>query len=340
MASAHFISIILRGLLNILMCKNRQSNIKQNIQFLKTVCITTEYSLILQLFLTHLKMEIISTVAGLRKAVDAAKAKGLKIGLVPTMGALHDGHLSLIERARKECGFVVVSVFVNPTQFNNQNDLNTYPRTVEADCEKLADAGVDVAFVPTVEEVYPEPDTRVFDLGPVAEVMEGAMRPGHFNGVAQVVSKLFDFVRPDKAYFGEKDFQQIAVIRRMVELEGFDVEIVPCPIKREADGLAMSSRNVRLTPEQRAIAPAIHETLAANADLALQGLDLESLREMVIDELNAIDGMEVEYYEIVDSLTLQPVNSWDEATHDLVGCVTIWLGDVRLIDNIKYPLKK
>lgn len=286
-------------------------------------------------------MEIISSVAGLREAVAKAKASGLTVGLVPTMGALHAGHLSLIERARRECGFVVVSVFVNPTQFNNQNDLETYPRTVEADCKKLAKAGVDVAFVPTVEEVYPEPDTRQFDLGTVAEVMEGAMRPGHFNGVAQVVSKLFDFVQPDKAYFGEKDYQQIAVIRRMVELEGFKLEIVPCPIVREADGLAMSSRNVRLTPEQREIAPTIHSTLVDNAELAEQGLDLESLREMVVEEINAVDGMEVEYYEIVDAKTLAPVHSWDEVTENgAVGCITVWLGDVRLIDNIKYPKVK
>ncbi len=286
-------------------------------------------------------MEIISTVAGLREAVAKAKAQGLTVGLVPTMGALHAGHLSLIERARRECGFVVVSVFVNPTQFNNQNDLATYPRTVEADCEKFSEAGVDVAFVPTVEEVYPEPDTRQFDLGPVAEVMEGAMRPGHFNGVAQVVSKLFDFVQPDKAYFGEKDYQQIAVIRRMVELEGFKLEIVPCPIVREADGLAMSSRNVRLTPEQRELAPTIHSTLQANAELAEQGLDLESLHDMVVEEINSIDGMEVEYYEIVDAKTLQPVHSWKEAAENgAVGCITVWLGDVRLIDNIKYPKVK
>lgn len=286
-------------------------------------------------------MEIISSVAGLREAVAKAKAGGLTVGLVPTMGALHAGHLSLIERARRECGFVVVSVFVNPTQFNNQNDLDTYPRTVEADCEKLAQANVDIAFVPTVEEVYPEPDTRQFDLGPVAEVMEGAMRPGHFNGVAQVVSKLFDFAQPDKAYFGEKDFQQIAVIRRMVELEGFKLEIVPCPIVREADGLAMSSRNVRLTPKQREIAPIIHSTLLANAELAEQGLDLESLHDMVVDEINSVDGMEVEYYEIVDAKTLATLNSWSEVTDNgAVGCITVWLGDVRLIDNIKYPKVK
>lgn len=282
-------------------------------------------------------MEIISTVAALREAVAKAKAESLTVGLVPTMGALHAGHLSLIERARKECGFVVVSVFVNPTQFNNPDDLRTYPRTVEADCAKLEEAGVDVAFIPSVDEIYPEPDTRVFDLGPVAEVMEGAMRPGHFNGVAQIVSKLFDYVQPDKAYFGEKDFQQIAVIRRMVEIEGFNVEVVPCPIKREADGLAMSSRNVRLTPEQRELAPVIHQVLTDNADMAKDGLDLQSLRDMVVEELNSYDGMEVEYYEIVDPITLQPLENWADAKNGAVGCITVWLGDVRLIDNIKYP---
>lgn len=285
-------------------------------------------------------MEIISTVAVLREAVAKAKAEGLTIGLVPTMGALHAGHLSLIERARRECGFVVVSVFVNPTQFNNPNDLATYPRTVEADCEKLAEARVDVAFVPSVEEVYPEPDTRQFDLGPVAEVMEGKMRPGHFNGVAQVVSKLFDYVQPDRAYFGEKDYQQIAVIRRMAEIIGFNGEIVACPICREADGLAMSSRNVRLTPLQRETAPQIHEVLSDIAGLAEHGIELESLQNMAIDMLNDVDGMEVEYFEIVDAKTLQPVENWQDVNPDngLIGCVVVWMGDVRLIDNIKIPV--
>ncbi|WP_290396943.1 pantoate--beta-alanine ligase, partial [uncultured Duncaniella sp.] len=212
-------------------------------------------------------MEIIRTVAELKAKLNAARENG-SIGLVPTMGALHAGHLSLIERARRENDTVVVSVFVNPTQFNNPNDLATYPRTEEADTAMLCEAGVDYAFIPSVEEIYPEPDTRQFALGSVAEVMEGAMRPGHFNGVAQIVSKLFDFTRPTRAYFGEKDFQQIAVIRKMVELEGFDLEIVDCPIKREADGLAMSSRNVRLTPEQRAIAPAIHKALEGSLSRA------------------------------------------------------------------------
>jgi len=277
-------------------------------------------------------MEIIRTVDQLRARVDAQRAAGRSVGLVPTMGALHEGHLSLVERARRENDFVVVSVFVNPTQFNNATDLATYPRTEKADCEKLSDAGVDIAFIPTVEEMYPEPDNRQFDLGEVAGVMEGPMRPGHFNGVAQVVSKLFVFVNPTRAYFGEKDFQQIAVIRRMVEIEGFDVEIVDCPIKRADDGLALSSRNVRLTPGQRAVAPMIHKILADSVAMA-QDKSVEEVKRTVIDAINAVPEMKVEYYEIVHPLTMQPVNDWSA---NPVGCVTVYCGDVRLIDNIRY----
>lgn len=283
-------------------------------------------------------MEIIRSVKSLDTAVEAARQEGKSIGLVPTMGALHAGHRSLVERARSENDIVIVSVFVNPTQFNNPDDLRTYPRTEEADCRMLEECGVDLAFVPSIEEVYPEPDTRVFDLGPVADVMEGAMRPGHFNGVAQIVSKLFAMTRPTRAYFGEKDFQQIAVIRKMVELEGFDLEIVDCPIKREADGLAMSSRNVRLTPEQRAIAPAIHKALEGSLSWAADH-SVEETKRYVIDEINSFPQMEVEYYEIVDALTMQPVSDWAE-TDSAVGCVTVFCGDVRLIDNIKYPKRK
>lgn len=279
-------------------------------------------------------MKIVNTKKELRQLLDADRDSGKTVGLVPTMGALHDGHLSLIERARKENDIVVVSVFVNPTQFNNPEDLRTYPRTIEADCAKMNEAGVDYAFVPTVEEMYPEPDTRVFDLGPVAEVMEGAMRPGHFNGVAQIVSKLFDIVKPDRSYFGEKDFQQIAVIRRMVEIEGFDIDIIDCPIKREADGLAMSSRNVRLNPEQRAIAPAIHKTLLSSVDWAKDHSVSDTIK-YVVDEINSFPHMQVEYFQIVDGMTMQPVENWTD-TDAPVGCVTVYCGDVRLIDNIKY----
>ena len=255
-------------------------------------------------------MKVIRTVSELTDQLGRLREKGQTIGLVPTMGALHAGHLSLMTRARAENDVVVASVFVNPTQFNNPDDLRTYPRTEEADCRLLEQAGVDFAFIPTVEEIYPEPDTRVFDLGPVAEVMEGAMRPGHFNGVAQIVSKLFAWTRPTRAYFGEKDFQQIAVIRRMASLEGFD------------------------TPQQRAIAPAIHRILTESLGWA-KSMTVDEVKKRVTEEIDAVDGLRTEYYEIVDHLTMQPVSDWS-ATELPVGCVTVYCGDVRLIDNIKY----
>ena len=279
-------------------------------------------------------MIVISKVNELEKAVEAFRIEGKSIGLVPTMGALHQGHLSLVERCRRENDVVVVSVFVNPTQFNNKEDLRTYPRTEDADKSLLAGAGCDIVFMPTVEEVYPEPDTRVFDLGPVAEVMEGAMRPGHFNGVAQIVSKLFMMVKPDRAYFGEKDFQQIAVIRQMVKTEGFKLQIVACPIVRETDGLALSSRNVRLSPEARQTAPAIYRTLQESLDYAKSHTVAET-QKFVTDRINSFPEMEVEYYQIVDGTTLMPMTSWDESNY-IVGCVTAYCGGVRLIDNIAY----
>lgn len=279
-------------------------------------------------------MKVLRTVRELTAELEALRAKGLTIGLVPTMGALHAGHMSLMERARSGNDIVVASVFVNPTQFNNPDDLLTYPRTEDADCRLLEQAGVDIAFIPTVEEIYPEPDTRVFDLGPVAEVMEGAMRPGHFNGVAQIVSKLFAWTNPTRAYFGEKDFQQIAVIRKMAELEGFNAEIVSCPIKRESDGLALSSRNVRLTPEGRAVAPEIHRILQESTSWAAT-MSVQEVKDEVVRRINACEGLETEYYQIVDHLTMQPIDSWSDTTLP-VGCVTVYCGDVRLIDNIKY----
>ena len=279
-------------------------------------------------------MLTVNTVKELKSAVKSAREAGKSIGLVPTMGALHEGHKSLVDRCRKENDVVVVSVFVNPTQFNNKEDLRTYPRTEEADKALLEAAGCDVVFMPSVEEVYPEPDTRVFNLGPVAEVMEGPMRPGHFNGVAQIVSKLFMMVEPDRAYFGEKDFQQIAVIREMVRQEGFKLQIVPCPIVREADGLAKSSRNVRLTPESRAVAPNIYRLLSESLDFAKSHTVDETIK-FVTTGINAYDAMEVEYYQIVDGITMQPISAWTD-TRYAVGCITVYCGDVRLIDNITY----
>lgn len=252
-------------------------------------------------------------------------------------GALHAGHKSLVDCARAQNDVVVVSVFVNPTQFNNAADLATYPRTEAADEALLDASGVDYMFLPSVEEVYPQPDTRVFNLGPVAEVMEGPMRPGHFNGVCQIVSKLFGMVKPHRAYFGEKDFQQIAVIRRMVELEGFEVEIVDCPIVREADGLALSSRNVRLTPEGRQVAPGIHRVLAESVRLKENGMNPGEVEDEVVRQINSLPGLTTEYFSIVDAITMQPLAAWESAgAAGAVGCVTVYCGDVRLIDNIRY----
>lgn len=281
-------------------------------------------------------MLIIKEAGELEQYVARAKNNGRCIGFVPTMGALHRGHLSLVERCVKENDESVVSVFVNPTQFNNANDLATYPRTEEEDARLLAEAGVSVVFMPSVEAVYPDGTERdhEFDLGAAAEVMEGKYRPGHFQGVAQVVSRLFLLVRPDRAYFGEKDFQQIAVIRNMVKSEGIDVEIVACPIKRADDGLALSSRNALLTPEQRKAAPEIHAALMESKAYMLDH-SLQATRETVVDRLNSVPGMRVEYFEIVDAETMQPIDDWAEA-HWIVGCITVYCGAVRLIDNITY----
>lgn len=279
-------------------------------------------------------MRVVKTISELKSLISGYKQENKTVGLVPTMGALHAGHKSLVDRARKENDIVVVSVFVNPTQFNNKQDLVTYPRTEERDCALLEAAGCDVVFMPAVEEVYPEPDNRQFDLGAVAEVMEGVHRPGHFNGVAQIVSKLFSFVEPDRAYFGEKDFQQIAVIRKMVQLEGFKLQIVACPIKREDDGLALSSRNVRLTAEQRQLAPNIYRVLKESCNFAKSHTVAET-EKFVVDSLDALPQMEVEYYSIVDALTMQPVSDWADAD-SITGCITVYCGEVRLIDNIAY----
>lgn len=279
-------------------------------------------------------MERITTVAALREVVDAARSNGKSVGLVPTMGALHVGHISLVERCVAENDITVVSVFVNPTQFNDKKDLELYPRTPEQDCAMLERAGCTYVFTPSVEEVYPEPDTRVFDLGAVAEVMEGRYRPGHFNGVAQIVSKLFYMVAPHRAYFGEKDFQQIAVIRTMAKQLNFDIDIISCPIVREEDGLALSSRNTRLTPEQRKNAPVIAQTLFASIDYAKE-YSVEDTIKYVVDTINATPEMRVEYYEIVDGYSLQPINAWVDSNY-VVGCITVYNGEVRLIDNIAY----
>lgn len=279
-------------------------------------------------------MKIVSSIKDLKNFLALEREKGKKIGLVPTMGALHAGHISLVKRCVAENDICVVSDFVNPTQFNDKHDLETYPRTLEADCALLEPVGCDYVFAPSVAEMYPEPDTRVFDLGPVAAVMEGPRRPGHFNGVAQVVSKLFYIVEPDNAYFGEKDFQQIAVIREMVRQLNLPVHIVDCPIQREADGLALSSRNTRLTPEQRQKAPLIARTLKESTTF-VPAKSVQEVIDFVVNTINQVPEMKVEYFEIVDGHTMQSIKNWSDTTYP-VGCITVYCGEVRLIDNIKY----
>ncbi len=281
-------------------------------------------------------MIVFHRIVDIQNALFPFHKQGKKIGLVPTMGALHEGHASLVKRSVEQNDVTVVSVFVNPTQFNDKNDLKNYPRTLEADCELLEKIGADYVFSPSVEEMYPLPDNRHFEYPPVTTVMEGAHRPGHFNGVCQVVSRLFYIVRPDKAYFGEKDWQQIAVVKAMVKALGLGVEIVECPIVRESDGLAKSSRNTLLSADERAIAPAIFKALDESRAYA-KTHSLQETHDKVVADINSVDGLEVEYFSIVDGNTLQDVQDWDASPY-IVGCITVYCGKVpiRLIDHIKY----
>ena len=281
-------------------------------------------------------MKIIDTVAALQLAVTEAKQQGLSVGLVPTMGALHEGHASLIRQCVAENQLTVVSVFVNPTQFNDPKDLQHYPRTFEADAQLIASLGGDIVFAPSVEEIYPQEDKRVFSYPPIDTVMEGARRPGHFNGVCQIVSKLFDMVSPDKAYFGEKDFQQIAVVRAMMRDLGYKFQLVPCPIVRETSGLALSSRNALMSEDERVLATNIYRTLRESVVFS-QAHPVAETQQFVVNQLNALEGLEVEYYEIVNGETLQTVTSWEDAAQ-IQGCITVFCGarPVRLIDNISY----
>ena len=278
-----------------------------------------------------MSMKVVNTVAELNAALAPLKREG--IGFVPTMGALHAGHRSLVERARRENDTVVVSVFVNPTQFNDKNDLKNYPRTPEADCAILEAAGADIVFMPTVEDIYPEPDTRQFDFGLVDKVMEGATRPGHFNGVAQVVSRLFALVNPARAYFGEKDFQQIAVIKAMVEQLAIAIEIVECVIVRGDDGLALSSRNELLTPEHRAAAPHIYATIS-QCTSKMEAMSPAELTDWVVSTIDENPLLKTIYFEAVDARTMQRVEKWSDSER-VQGCCAVQAGNIRLIDNIR-----
>lgn len=279
-------------------------------------------------------MQMIYTIQDLKICLSEVRKAGKSIGLVPTMGALHEGHASLVRRSVKENDVTVVSIFLNPTQFNDPKDLERYPRTLENDSKLLEQCGAQVVFAPSVMEIYPEPDTRHFSYPPTDSVMEGERRPGHFNGVCQIVSKLFMMVEPTRAYFGEKDFQQICVIRRMVDDLKLQLEIVPCPVVREESGLAMSSRNTLLTADEKVLAANIYCIMKESLT---KGLSVRETEAWVVNELNAIDGLEVEYYSIVDGDTLASVNNWNDAPH-IVGCITVYCGatPIRLIDHIRY----
>ncbi|WP_372642487.1 pantoate--beta-alanine ligase [Ancylomarina sp.] len=277
-------------------------------------------------------MQIVKLITETRSIISKYKADGKRIGFVPTMGALHEGHLSLVEQSKKENDITVVSIFVNPTQFNNPNDLKTYPRILDQDLELLSRFQPDLIFIPEVEEVYPEADSRVFDFGDLEKVMEGKNRPGHFNGVAQVVSKLFDYISPNNAYFGKKDFQQVAVIKQMTRDLELDINIVPCPIIRELDGLAMSSRNRLLSEVERKNAVKISETLFKACNL-VPDFSVSQLKDWVITEINNNAYLEVEYFEIVDDTSLKSIEKWEDS-NNRIACITVQVGKVRLIDNI------
>ena len=277
-------------------------------------------------------MIVVETIKDLKQ--ELAKYNSKNIGFVPTMGALHSGHISLVERCVKENDVCVVSVFVNPTQFNDKADLERYPRTEEADKKLLEAAGCDIVFMPGVNEMYPEEDTRVFNFGSIETVMEGKYRPGHFNGVAQIVSKLFDAVEPTRSYFGEKDFQQVAIIRDMVRQLNLPVEIIACPIIREESGLARSSRNELLSAEERKKAALISQVLSKSVNFAKE-MSVDEVKNWVIDQFKTDEVFRMDYYDIVDGNSLQSVSSWEESDY-IVGCIAVYCGKIRLIDNIHY----
>ena len=278
-------------------------------------------------------MHVFTTTAELQTFVEASRRAGRRLGLVPTMGALHDGHLQLVRAAATECDDVVASIFVNPTQFNNPDDLRLYPRLPEQDTAMLAGAGCTALFMPGVEDMYPQPTVLRFDFGPLERVMEGAHRPGHFNGVATVVSKLFHMARPHRAYFGQKDFQQVAIVRQLIADLSFDLELVVAPTIREADGLAMSSRNRRLSPEARAVAPVLYQLLQQAASQVRQGVAPTEVQAQALAALAQEPQFTAEYFEVADAQTLQPLAHYEEG-RPVVLCVAAHLGGVRLIDNV------
>jgi pantoate--beta-alanine ligase len=279
-------------------------------------------------------MLLFKGVSELQKYLSSLKNKGLSLGFVPTMGALHRGHISLIDRSRNECDVTVTSIFVNPTQFDNASDLEKYPRTVEKDIEMLAESGCDILFMPDILDVYPNgmtPSVK-FNFGKLDRVLEGVFRPGHFEGMAQVVHRLLEIVNPNRLYMGQKDFQQAAIVGRMLELMKSDTELVACPIQREPDGLAMSSRNARITPEDRLKVSLIYHTLAEAAERVGE-YNPSDIQRLALLRLKTEPHFKVEYFEIVDGRTLLPIQLFEDTDY-AIALVAIWVGEIRLIDNM------
>ena len=281
-------------------------------------------------------MEIFKTKKEISKKIESLKSERNSIGFVPTMGTLHKGHLSLIECSANKNDKTVVSIFINPAQFNDKKDLENYPRSLDSDLRLLRESKCDIIFTPSVNEMYPEPDNRKFNFGNLDKIMEGKYRPGHFDGVAKIIVRLFEVISPHKAYFGLKDFQQLAIIKKLTKDLKFAIQIISCPTVRESDGLAMSSRNSLLSPEQRKHAAQIYHTLC-QANINAAENDIDNIKEQVITTLNKIPFTEVEYFEIVDEIDLHPAENWDNKSGK-VGCIAVRIGKVRLIDNIHFNL--
>lgn len=278
-------------------------------------------------------MKIFNTITDIRYYLNSLRSNNYTIGFVPTMGALHDGHLELIKRSQKENQISVCSIFVNPIQFNNPDDLKIYPRKLEKDIEKLLSIHCDVLFNPSVKEMYPKEIKKQYDFGILGNVMEAKFRPNHFNGVATVVKLLFDIINPHKAYFGEKDFQQLIIIKQLVKKENLNVEIIPCLTIREKDGLAISSRNIQLTDEERHLAPIIYKTLLS-AKKKIHTHSIKDICHWATNKLNSVSNMRVEYFEIVNGNTLESIDQIN-ITIPIMAFVAVNLGKVRLIDNIR-----
>ncbi len=282
-----------------------------------------------------MKISAYHTVKELSAALKQERQQGKSIGFVPTMGALHNGHQSLLEKAAAENEIVVCSIFVNPTQFNNANDLANYPRMIEQDVQMLEKSGCQYAFIPSVEEMYPQgQQTLDINFGNLELTMEGAFRPGHFKGMATIVDRLFTIVQPDRAYFGEKDFQQLAIVRVMAKMLNHKVQIIGCPTLRESDGLAMSSRNLLLNEKQRKAAPMIYQAMLQAKEF-IPHHSPAAIRDLVIRYIQQSPLFHVQYFEIVNPETLEPINEW-EPGKKAQGCIAVLTEGPRLIDNIEY----